>query len=462
MKTEEKLLWILDGSASGNWDEEENRKRISFVHSLGQKCDCVGWSELDLSSPESDSVLDEIARYCVENGWRARGYYTRTFLLQDSEWYRLNGESFKDSELSDSLEITEDSNGATLRLSQLKAYALHGTGVRETFFQQCVPDTFRRACDEKGIKGLRYCWLRDVGKYRGVQYFAVAPDTRIPRMLCDRSLSYEVEDASQLRNLPIYISIQSLGGKLPRVAEVFTKLDITLPKVYLKEDMPDTDFAYGYLGQTFHYAGKNDILIRGRIVKELISAKVLKASQVQSVLIADNPLPGFQLMKTEEKPFPSEKALRVRMEEYAELMGSSRPTRVATEKAALQALRNARKQRKEDFNRGMSPKQRELLTETEYAALAPYYAVCDGGFLNDEYRLFSYRESIAASQEFAQEMDKEELQNRPPRGTVIAGCADGDRVILTQSNQVLRVSHETPEVVGQWNRLPDFFLEAVS
>lgn len=31
MKTEEKLLWILDGFAHGNWDEEENRKRISIT-----------------------------------------------------------------------------------------------------------------------------------------------------------------------------------------------------------------------------------------------------------------------------------------------------------------------------------------------------------------------------------------------------------------------------------------------
>ena len=50
MKYSEELLWILDkpGTTLHNQDEafQEN---IAFVHSLGLKCDCVGWCKMDLS-----------------------------------------------------------------------------------------------------------------------------------------------------------------------------------------------------------------------------------------------------------------------------------------------------------------------------------------------------------------------------------------------------------------------------
>lgn len=71
---EETLLWILDGTSAKTWDEEENKRRIDFVHSLGEKCDCVGWSKLNLSNPNSDEILHRIEDFCKENGWRARGY----------------------------------------------------------------------------------------------------------------------------------------------------------------------------------------------------------------------------------------------------------------------------------------------------------------------------------------------------------------------------------------------------
>lgn len=101
---EETLLWILDGTSTKTLDEEENKRRIDFVHSLGEKCDCVGWSKLNLSNPNSDEILHRIEDFCKENGWRARGYYSRSYVDTDSQWYRLCGESLKESEISDSME----------------------------------------------------------------------------------------------------------------------------------------------------------------------------------------------------------------------------------------------------------------------------------------------------------------------------------------------------------------------
>ena len=55
----EELFWILDAKEGhfGSWDEEKVRRNIEFVHSLGRKCDVVGWSKLDLADPKADRIL---------------------------------------------------------------------------------------------------------------------------------------------------------------------------------------------------------------------------------------------------------------------------------------------------------------------------------------------------------------------------------------------------------------------
>lgn len=41
-------------------------------------------------------------------------------------------------------------------------------------------------------------------------------------------------------------------------------------------------------------------------------------------------------------------------------------------------------------------------------------------------------------------------------------CPDGDKVMLITSNEVIRISHEAPEIIGQWASLADFFSEVIS
>ena len=49
MKYVEDVLWILDkpGTTIHNQDEHF-KENIAFVHSLGKKCDCVGWSRSEI------------------------------------------------------------------------------------------------------------------------------------------------------------------------------------------------------------------------------------------------------------------------------------------------------------------------------------------------------------------------------------------------------------------------------
>ena len=308
---------------------------------------------------------------------------------------------------------------------------------------------------------MRYCWLKDVGRFRGIQYFAVAPKDRVPRIMCDRNLAYSVPNTAMLKALPINKKIQELGGSLPKIAKIFTTLDIELDSCYLQKDMPDTFFAYGYLNQTNSFVGKNEILLRRDAVEQLILSKVLTEKQICPVYISDSPVPGYSFEEMVEKPFPADVILNKRLTDYRELVSKNRPQRTVTEKDAVKALRYAKKNRKEDFRSTLPKKQREFLAETEYAALEPYYAVCEAGYLSDEYRLLSYNESLAESKDFKEDMVKEETIDFSVDGIIIAICPDGDRVMLASSNEVYRISHEVPVIIGQWSSLACFFTNPV-
>lgn len=456
---EETLLWILDGTSAKTWDDEENKRRIDFVHSLGEKCDCVGWSKLNLSNPNSGEILHHIEDFCKENGWTARGYYSRSYVDTSSQWYRLCGESLKESEIFDSMETLTCQSGEELRFTQVKAYAISGKNPKESWGQQCVSEEFLNAYLECGFHGLRFCWLRDVGKYEGTQYFAVAPTERVENILCDKGLFYVTKRLERVKQLPIYHTIQALGGKLPRIAEIFSDLRIELENCYLQKDMPDAQFAYGYLGQTFSRTGENDILIRADVVDKLLNKKVLSKKQIQPVHIVKDPVPGYIMLETEEKPFPAADVLDSRMALYRKLINTSRPKRIVTEKETLKLLRHAKNQRGEDFQKAMPKRRRDLLAGTPYEALMPYYAICESAYICDEFRLLSYQESLEQTREFADYMVKEETKQIQTDGIVIAVCPDGDSVLMTPEKEVLRISHEEPEIISQWSSLEMFFAE---
>ena len=57
--------------------------------------------------------------------------------------------------------------------------------------------------------------------------------------------------------------------------------------------------------------------------------------------------------------------------------------------------------------------------------------------------------------------DKEELLYEKPQGIVIAGCADGDKVLLKPDGTVYRMNHEVPEVYEDWQTLPQFIADTL-
>ena len=63
---------------------------------------------------------------------------------------------------------------------------------------------------------------------------------------------------------------------------------------------------------------------------------------------------------------------------------------------------------------------------------------------------------------FEGELAAEELLEIPPKGSVIAICPDGDRILHLNEGSVIRFSHEAPEINVQWPSLPQFIVDAIN
>lgn len=457
----ETLLWILDGPSHDAWDEDENKERIDFVHSIGQKCDCVGWSELNLNQDDAENILSQIQAFCKEKGWKARGWYTREYLSDYAEWYCLNGDYWKDNECADSNETVPLDGTSSIGLPKIKAYTILDNGPKRDYKYYYVSDQFRKKCDSAGIGGIRYCWIKDIGKYQGEQYFMIAPEIQVPHLMRDLRYSYTVSSQKQVKHHPVYGKIVALGGWLPRIAEIFYDLTIALPTSYLKKDMPAEGIGYAFIGQTFTDAGKNEILFRKDVAQKLVEIRALPKCALKPVFVCEEPIPGYVFADTEPILFPNDRIVQERMNEYRMLQSKERPARIIGLKDAVRLLRKSKKERPEDYGKSLSKPVREKILQTAFAPLEPYYAVCGSGYLSDEYELLHFDTAVLETEEFHREMAAEELVFSDVSGSVFAKCPDGDRIVLSASGEVLRMSHEKSTAINRWKDLHHFIAEAL-
>ena len=151
MKYSEELLWILDkpGTTLQNQDERF-RENIRFVHSLGLKCDCVGWCKLDLSNPRTPEILNSISKFCKENGWSARGVYTRKYVEFESDWYELVPTYFKDNTLCDSIETTTE-EGNRINTCVIRAFHEISPTPKICGKDIYIPERFRNFCIQNNL-----------------------------------------------------------------------------------------------------------------------------------------------------------------------------------------------------------------------------------------------------------------------------------------------------------------------
>lgn len=450
MKYDEKLTWILDRKNKKIGDEKAYQENIDFVHSLGKKCDCVGWSELDMNDTDADSVLDAIQNCCKENGWLARGIYERVYTDIVSDWYELKTEYFKDNTICSPETVMSDS-GDEINLDVIRAYRELKPAPKERFGIY-VSERFRNACMKHNIADVDFCWIQDNGKYEAEQYFYIQPGKNIPRIAYGREL-----DVSKIDRL------QALGGFLPKIGSVFYNLQlICLQDCYLKEDMPDGGIAYVYCPSGYHFAGRYKILIHKDIAELLIAEKALARSALTPAYVAEECPAGYILDATAKKPKIPDDHIQKSLLAFERLKAKNRPQYIISEKEAVKFLRKAKNERKKEFNKKIKADYVWEIENSAHKAVLSYYMVCDGGLLSDEYTFLSYCDSLTVTEEFFASLQKEELLQDKPVGIVIATCIDGDFVLVREDGTVIRFSHEAPECVNEWQSVANFFVDALN
>ncbi|MBQ6655642.1 MAG: hypothetical protein IJM79_09005 [Erysipelotrichaceae bacterium] len=429
----------------------EIKRQIDFVHSVGQTCNSVGQSELDLQSAVAKYVLQSIEDCCLDNGVSAEGSYRREYDASDSNWCLLRCRQLTTKETR--YDIEHVNNDRKLSLPVISAANITDHKPREhCWYGVFVPDRFRRFCLAEGIDCLRFCWVRDFGRYAGEQYFSVLPDQMIPRRLEFKD-SWRGPLARALKK----DAVRQLGGILNRVAEIFTSLDMETEPCYLEEDMPEEGIGY-ICSRGLETTRDLRLLIRRDIAERMISEGVLSPSSLKPVAVLKEPYPGSRIIRTVERPFPDEETCLQRLLEYDRMLALNRPQRKATDKIALQLLRRRRENVPEDFGKRMSPRRREEIRKEPYLSLLPYYAFSDGFNIDEagEFHFLSYQQSLQESEAFHRQMLRQQLLDEDKNATVIALCANGDRVVINESGRVRCFEQETAHFLQEWPDVAEF------
>ncbi len=463
----EELHWILDkeGVSKGAWDEEETRQRIGFVHSMGLKCDSVGWSTLRLEDPRAGEILNRIEDFCQEAGWKARGWYSRSWKAEEVRWYELSQKLFTDGVKASTVSVPCE-NGRQDTLPQIHAWKEKDPGPKD-LWRTYVPARVREACLRQQVPDVRFCWLRDVGKYDARQYFAIYPE----RQLRHVGVGWKYRRKGFRKKLQTWVyrpedakTVKAMGGMLPRVAELFHELHIHLQNCYLEEELPKdgvTGARYYFLEEEPVYE-RNVVLVHSSLARRLLDERALSVAQLIPALVVRELPAGYMLADAVEPACPTQEYVAENLGAYESFLRSPRPVRMVREKEALTVLRRQKRGRGEDFSRPMPKAELARLENTPYGPMTPYYAICNGAYSADgEYRMLPYTRAADANDAFWKILAKEELSQNQPYGVVIAACANGDSVLLREDGGVVRFSHEEPAVLNRWESLAQFFAEAM-
>jgi len=456
----EELYWILDkkGLDKSNMDnyrgeifDEQCRQIKDFVHSLNKKCDRVGWSTLDLNEPNSEKILRKINTFCLENGWEARGHYTRTFPDLKSDWYAFQ------LPYCDALYFEDDEEQEGI--PKIAAYKIKKGGPFRAFDNFLVSDKFRSVCQKYKIPGIDFYWAHDKGKYNAKPWFYMIVKPYVLHAAIGRDLSYTespyaIRHREHLPGSDLYSLYEIHGGYLPILSKMFCELNVILPKHYPSKELPPQGFVYSYMHKDYLY-----LLVHKETASLLINERAVKQDDIYPVPLYKEPPDGYTIDTTQALKPPSDEyiiKMRSKLEEFRKKI---RPEQNFSEKEALKAFRKAKSERKEEFSKGMSCANSNLLQNTNYCPLIPYYLLADGCLIFSEYDLLSYADAIKENDEFQEEIKKEELFDGSILGVVFAHCANGDLVFLQPDGSAARFSHESPEIIETWKSIAQFFID---
>ena len=462
MKIEEKLFLIADTTSR----MDDYTDKVKFIHSFGLKCDCVGWTTINIQSEKDLELLQRIREKADKEHFSLRAWYEKKVSGVETDWYILAPRALQDTEGADPNTIK---GYKVPKGYHIFNYSNDLPGVSEKFIQ---------ACKENHLTGVRFTWIPDTARYQAPPYYNLIPEQMISR-IAGKTESFEKcsdrfygrhkktkrkqvmqEEYDREELLKFYSQADSSGGHLTFLNSIIDDFQcINIPFMIDQKGVPDTDFAYLFNGRFF------EILIQQSAAKKLIASGVLTEKELVPVLYFDEKKHSLMIMEGETRRFrmlKNEKELLRLQEEWKK---KKRPAYVPTEKIALKALRQAKKENSEFYHKPLKKAIAESLIGTELESMIPYYRISDGGVISDEIEYYPFENVGIETEEFLAEIKNEEqlLDEMPQllKCNVIGHAIDGDYILLEEMGSVLRYDHEDPTLSIRWNSIFEFFYENI-
>lgn len=409
----EKISWKIDGiDKKDNYDNA-----INFVHSFKLKCDCVGWCNMNLTDKSDFKLLEQICESAKQKKGTTRCCYEKEESFYESDWYILKATKTCEYVYNEGVKVYKLTQNDNI------AFADDIMIANERFVKFCI---------ENGFTGVNFAYVRDVSRYKSNTYYAILPTENI-KAATDVGNKFS---GKYKHHSDEYRLIDSFGGNLSRVSKCFDQMQFIDYPLMLPNDIDiQTDFCYIAYKDVVAW----EILIKKTVADLLLDSKLISKHNLVPVRYCDATAHKKLLTPCRKKEFLPQSLTEAWSKNREIYESKIKPSYVPNEKDAINLLKNAKKERKEDFSKPLSKKISETI-DAELSVLTSVFKVSDGCYINDEMYLLPFVDIKPTTQEFFKNIANEELNLNG--SFVIGNIINGDNILLNKNQTVMVLDHE--------------------
>jgi hypothetical protein len=492
------------------WEEEHQ----ALLRPLGAETkDYVTTIE---ATPAHVAQLLKLLPQWRKEGARINGYGYGEELVDDErtpvEWFTIQPtgthyEAFENwwERLEQPIETLDDY--LSVRADRLKP----GVHVAGGYLEVFVSERFKAVVEAHRLTGIAFIWIRDVGKYRAMQwYFPVCSKC------LGRGFDAPFIDASKLSGKG-YQTLDPRGRhgqtsaepqqykrdaypadpavrkllRLLRSMELLKRPDEfdSVPR-FLRKYLPDTDFAYTVRDMADYYDGvlhRHRGLAMNRKARDVLKAHGLVSDEAcKPVLILQRPPPGVENLDRRYGPSPPvfspEQMAHIRELEahaWAEYVAHPKPPRAPDLARSLSLLRSKKRRAPKNFARPATPKAiaeaSKALDTTIPVAWQKVLRVSNGGRIENcalaagQAALLIPAEKLAKSRQTEADYYGDIGAKLPAPLLLVISTEIGDSIWPDTARpkpggdcRVVLMSHETGEEQREWPSIAEFLEELLT
>ncbi len=475
-----------DGNITTLESEQFTRK---FLSELGVKVFSGCWGKIDLSSPKIEEFIDKVKFHQKKDNADFVGLsLLNQTITEPTEWYEIKSEN-NDFD-STTHKLYDDIKGYTIKAYKIPANI---NTLSLSGYNPIVSEKFVTLVRENNLTGIDFIWVNDNGKYKAKQWYIPIPNQPIGRGLDHSWFDPEKlkgTDWFQPKNQNWRTGVSNFTDKqinkkthLPRITgEIIDLFDnheliIHTNREYLREFLPETDFAFGWRQED---TTKEDYVLRERILcinrktaKLLIKNNIIAKTDIEPIKIVDNITDGRAVLDTNRhypSPFYTKNEFitlqKIVKKEFDEFKNLKKPKKTVKFKESLSLLRKVKKERPEDFNKGVKNLEKVIRDKFIPNQYQEILKITNGCNLDAECSFISKEEYCSFNQE--KELILEELMPSFEKNISYIGYSiDGDWYAINNNessedyNNVYRISHEDLSIEYKWSNLGELIFDII-